>query len=43
MAVRNLVVSRLVWVRSVSRKPNIYNAISNQLTIEWETVAHWAT
>jgi hypothetical protein len=31
-----LMVSRLVWVLSPSRKLNSYNANSNLLTIEWE-------
>jgi hypothetical protein len=31
-----LVVSWLVWFWAVGGKPNIYNANSNQLTIEWE-------
>lgn len=31
-----LVVSQLVWVWSLSRKGNSYNAKSTLLTIEWE-------
>lgn len=31
-----LVVLQLVWVRSLTRKLNIYNAKFSLLTIEWE-------
>lgn len=32
----NLVVSQLVWIRSLNKKLNSYNANSSLLTIEWE-------